>query len=137
MTEQEFISFMGHWRRQTWQKRRAGFGNLGAVANPESGHGSTSWPEMQTTFWDEQLIREYLARKYLGQHKQVPEENGRGRERNAYNTADFRICERCRQCVADHSAYLLGAMNGSKQRYAGLKGNGSGESYRNHKGRRI
>lgn len=37
-------------------------------------------------------------------------------------TADFRKYPCIEDSIADHSAYLLGAMNGSKQRYAGLKG---------------
>lgn len=37
-------------------------------------------------------------------------------------TADFRKYPCVEDSIADHSAYLLGAMNGSKQRYAGLKG---------------
>ena len=37
-------------------------------------------------------------------------------------TVDFRKYPCIEDSIADHSAYLLGAMNGSKQRYAGLKG---------------
>ena len=37
-------------------------------------------------------------------------------------TADFRKYACVEDSIADHSAYLLGAMNGSRQRYAGLKG---------------
>ena len=37
-------------------------------------------------------------------------------------TADFRKYGSVEDSVADHSAYLLGAMNGSKKRYAGLAG---------------
>ena len=37
-------------------------------------------------------------------------------------TADFRKYPCVEDSIADHSAYLLGAMNGSKQRYSGLKG---------------
>ena len=37
-------------------------------------------------------------------------------------TADFRKYDSVEDSVADHSAYLLGAMNGSKKRYAGLAG---------------
>lgn len=36
--------------------------------------------------------------------------------------ADFRAYQSVRESIADHSAYLLGAMNGSKKRYAGIKG---------------
>lgn len=37
-------------------------------------------------------------------------------------TADFRKYPRIEDSIADHSAYLLGAMNGKKLRYDGLKG---------------
>ena len=37
-------------------------------------------------------------------------------------TAQFRKYANVEASIADHSAYLLGAMNGSKKRYAGLKG---------------
>ena len=39
-----------------------------------------------------------------------------------YITADFRKYKCVEDSIADHSAYLLGAKNGSKLRYAGLKG---------------
>lgn len=37
-------------------------------------------------------------------------------------TADFRRYSCVDDSIADHSAYLLGAKNGSKFRYDGLKG---------------
>lgn len=37
-------------------------------------------------------------------------------------TADFRKYSSVEDSIADHSAYLLGAKNGSKKKYAGLKG---------------
>lgn len=37
-------------------------------------------------------------------------------------TAEFRKYQDVEQSIADHSAYLLGAMKGSKKRYDGLKG---------------
>lgn len=39
-----------------------------------------------------------------------------------YETADFRKYECLEDSIADHSAYLLNAMNGSKKRYDGLVG---------------
>jgi hypothetical protein len=39
-----------------------------------------------------------------------------------YITADFRKYSSIEDSIADHSAYLLGAMNGNKKRYAGLAG---------------
>ena len=52
--------------------------------------------------------------------KQTLEDDGKG---NLYTiTADFRKYPCIEDSIADHSAYLLGAKNGSKLRYAGLKG---------------
>ena len=52
--------------------------------------------------------------------KQTKEQNKDG----SYTTitADFRKYPYVEDSIADHSAYLLGAKNGSKKRYAGLKG---------------
>ena len=52
--------------------------------------------------------------------KTTQEDDGKG---NLYTiTADFRKYPDVESSIADHSAYLLGAKNGSKNRYAGLKG---------------
>ena len=52
--------------------------------------------------------------------KKTKEQNGDG----SYTTitADFRKYSSVEDSIADHSAYLLGAKNGNKKRYAGLKG---------------
>ena len=52
--------------------------------------------------------------------KKTQEDDGTGRLYTI--TADFRKYPCVEDSIADHSAYLLGAMNGSKQRYTGLKG---------------
>lgn len=52
--------------------------------------------------------------------KQTKEQNANGSYITI--TADFRKYKCVEDSIADHSAYLLGAKNGSKQRYAGLKG---------------
>ena len=52
--------------------------------------------------------------------KKTQEDDGKGNL--YYITADFRKYPCVEDSIADHSAYLLGAMNGSKLRYAGLKG---------------
>ena len=52
--------------------------------------------------------------------KKTQEDDGKG---NLYTiTADFRKYPCVEDSVADHSAYLLGAKNGSKLRYVGLRG---------------
>ena len=52
--------------------------------------------------------------------KKTQEEDGTGKHYTI--TADFRKYPDIEKSIADHSAYLLGAKNGSKKRYAGLKG---------------
>ena len=52
--------------------------------------------------------------------KQTKEQNADGSYVTI--TADFRKYPSVEDSIADHSAYLLGAMNGKTQRYAGLKG---------------
>jgi len=52
--------------------------------------------------------------------KQTKEQNADGS--NTTITADFRRYSCVEDSIADHSAYLLGAKNGSKLRYDGLKG---------------
>ncbi len=52
--------------------------------------------------------------------KQTREQNADGSYETI--TADFRKYPCIEDSIADHSAYLLGAKNGSKLRYAGLKG---------------
>lgn len=52
--------------------------------------------------------------------KNTQEDDGTGKLYTT--TADFRKYPCIEDSIADHSAYLLGAMNGSKLRYDGLKG---------------
>ena len=51
--------------------------------------------------------------------KKTQEDDGTGKLYTI--TADFRKYPCVEDSIADHSAYLLGAMNGSKKRYAGLQ----------------
>jgi len=52
--------------------------------------------------------------------KKTQEDDGTGKHYTV--TADFRKYPDIEKSIADHSAYLLGAKNGSRKRYAGLKG---------------
>lgn len=52
--------------------------------------------------------------------KVTKEDDGTGKYYEV--TADFRKYKTAAESVGDHSAYLLGAMNGSKKRYEGLQG---------------
>lgn len=97
-----------------------------AQAILESGHGSTELARNANNFFG--MKCSLSGNTWPGStwdgvskyRKQTGEEDANG---NAYTiTADFRKYASAADSVADHSAYLLGAMNGSKQRYAGLKG---------------
>lgn len=52
--------------------------------------------------------------------KVTKEDDGKGNLHD--ETADFRKYNSIAESIGDHSAYLLGAMNGSKKRYEGLQG---------------
>ena len=52
--------------------------------------------------------------------KKTQEDDGTGKLYTV--TANFRKYACVEQSIADHSAYLLGAMNGKKKRYEGLAG---------------
>ncbi len=126
MTEQEFISFMGPLAQADMAKSGVLASVTMAQAILESGYGSTELARNANNFFGMKCsLSENTwpgstwdgVSKY---RKQTGEEDANG---NAYTiTADFRKYASAADSVADHSAYLLGAMNGRKQRYAGLKG---------------
>lgn len=65
-----------------------------------------TWPD---SAWDGKSVYSKSTKEYVnGKYTTV--------------TAKFRKYPDIVKSIADHSAYLLGAMNGSKKRYAGLKG---------------
>lgn len=91
----------------------------------ESGYGSTELAQnanncfgMKTSLsgntwrgstWDKKSVYKKKTQEYRnGKYETI--------------TADFRKYSCVEDSIADHSAYLLGAMNGSKKRYDGLKG---------------
>lgn len=126
MTEQEFISFMGPLAQADMAKSGVLASVTTAQAILESGHGSTELARNANNFFG--MKCSLSGNTWPGStwdgvskyRKQTGEEDANG---NAYIiTADFRKYASAADSVADHSAYLLGAMNGSKQRYAGLKG---------------
>ena len=126
MTEQEFISFMGPLAQADMAKSGVLASVTTAQAILESGYGSTELARNANNFFG--MKCSLSGNTWPGStwdgvskyRKQTGEEDANG---NAYTiTADFRKYASAADSVADHSAYLLGAMNGSKQRYAGLKG---------------
>lgn len=69
-------------------------------------------------------FRQYLVWLYLGWQQQIHQETKEEYTSGELTTitADFRKYASVEDSISDHSAYLLGAMNGSKKRYDGLKG---------------
>lgn len=125
MTEQEFISFMGPLAQADMAKSGVLASVTTAQAILESGYGSTELARNANNFFG--MKCSLSGNTWTGStwdgvskcRKQTGEEDANG---NAYTiTADFRKYASAADSVADHSAYLLGAMNGNKKRYAGLK----------------
>lgn len=96
----QFILESGYGRTELAQKANNCFG-MKCVLSGNSWGGSA---------WDG-------TSKY---RKKTQEDDGTGKLYTV--TADFRKYACVEQSIADHSAYLLGAMNGKKKRYAGLAG---------------
>lgn len=126
MTEQEFISFMGPLAQADMAKS----GVLASVTTAqgilESGYGSTELARNANNIFGMKCIlsgNTWPGSTWDGVSKytkKTPEDDGTGKL--YYITADFRKYKSIADSIADHSAYLLGAMNGNKKRYAGLKG---------------
>ena len=126
MTEQEFISFMGPLAQADMAKSGVLASVTTAQAILESAYGSTELARNANNFFG--MKCSLSGNTWPGStwdgvskyRKQTGEEDANG---NAYTiTADFRKYASAADSAADHSAYLLGAMNGNKKRYAGLKG---------------
>lgn len=96
----QFILEAGYGRTELAQKANNCFG-MKCVLSGNSWGGSA---------WDGNS-------KY---QKKTQEDDGTGKFYTV--TADFRKYACVEQSIADHSAYLLGAMNGKKKRYMGLTG---------------
>ena len=96
----QFILEAGYGRTELAQKVNNCFG-MKCVLSGNTWNGST---------WDG--ISKY--------RKKTQEDDGNGKLYTV--TADFRKYSWVEQSIADHSAYLLGAMNGKKKRYEGLAG---------------
>ncbi len=126
MTEQEFVKYIGPLAQADMKKSGVLASVTAAQAILESGYGSTDLAKNANNFFG--MKRSLSGNSWPGSTwdgvsvytKRTPEDDGRGNI--YYITADFRKYPAAADSVADHSAYLLGAMNGSKKRYAGLKG---------------
>lgn len=92
----------------------------------ESGHGNSELAVNANNFFGMKCVlsgNTWTGSTWDGVSKYTKvtkEDDGTG---NLYDvTADFRKYQTAAESVGDHSAYLLGAMNGSKKRYEGLQG---------------
>lgn len=126
MTEKEFVAFMGPLAQADMKKSGILASVTTAQAILESGYGSTDLARNANNFFG--MKCRLSGNSWTGSTwdgvskytKRTPEDDGTGKL--YYITADFRKYPSAAESVGDHSAYLLGAMNGSKKRYAGLQG---------------
>lgn len=126
MTKNDFIKMVAPYARADMEKNgvlasitmaqgilESGYGNTELAVNANNFFGmkctlsGNTWPG---STWDG--VSRYT--------KVTKEDDGTGRLYDV--TADFRKYPGIAESVGDHSAYLLGAMNGSKKRYEGLRG---------------
>lgn len=125
MSNEEFIKKIG-------EIAKADMATTGILASVtiaqgilESGYGTTDLAVNASNFFGMKcnLSGNSWASAWDGKSKytkKTPEDDGKG---NIYHiTADFRKYPDMETSVRDHSLYLLGATNGSKLRYKGLKG---------------
>lgn len=126
MTEKQFVEFMGPLAQADMQKSGVLASVTTAQAILESGYGSTDLAKNANNFFGMKCTlsgNTWPGSSWDGVSKytkKTPEDKGNGEL--YYITADFRKYNTPAESVADHSAYLLGAMNGSKKRYEGLNG---------------
>lgn len=126
MTKAEFIKFIAPYAVEDMRKNCVLASVTIAQAILESGYGNTVLAINANNFFGMKCIlsgNTWAGSTWDGVSKYTKvtkEDDGNG---NLYDvTADFRAYPSAAESVGDHSAYLLGAMNGSEKRYAGLCG---------------
>lgn len=126
MTEKEFVAYIGPLAQVDMKKSGVLASVTTAQSILESGYGSTELARNANNIFGMKCIlsgNTWPGSTWDGVSKytkKTPEDDGTGKL--YYITADFRKYKSIADSIADHSAYLLGAMNGNKKRYAGLKG---------------
>lgn len=126
MTKQEFIKFIAPLAIADMKKNGVLASVTIAQAILESGYGNTELAVNANNFFGMKCIlsgNKWTSSTWDGVSKYTKvtkEDDGTGRLYDV--TADFRKYPSAAESVGDHSAYLLGAMNGSKKRYEGLQG---------------
>lgn len=126
MTKQEFIKFIAPYAQEDMKKNGVLASVTIAQGILESGYGNTELAKNANNFFGMKCVlsgNTWAGSTWDGVSKYTKitkEDDGKG---NLYDvTADFRKYPSASESVGDHSAYLLGAMNGNEKRYAGLKG---------------
>lgn len=126
MTERQFVDFIGPLAQADMGKSGVLASVTIAQAILESGYGSTELARNANNFFGMKCSlsgNTWAGSTWDGVSKytkKTPEDRGNGDI--YYITADFRKYPSAAASVADHSAYLIGATNGTRKRYAGLKG---------------
>ncbi|MCD8348812.1 MAG: glucosaminidase domain-containing protein [Lachnospiraceae bacterium] len=126
MTNAEFIKTMAALAQADMQKNGILASVTIAQAILESGYGTTELAVNANNYFGMKCSlsgNSWSGSTWDGVSKytkQTQEQDSAGNVSTV--TADFRKYSTAAESVGDHSAYLLGAMNGTKKRYAGLQG---------------
>lgn len=126
MEKKEFIAFIAPLAVADMKKNGVLASVTIAQGILESGHGNSELAVNANNFFGMKCVlsgNTWTGSTWDGVSKYTKvtkEDDGTGRLYEI--TADFRKYQTAAESVGDHSAYLLGAMNGSKKRYEGLQG---------------
>lgn len=126
MTKAEFIKFIAPYAVEDMRENCVLASVTIAQAILESGYGNTDLAVNANNFFGMKCIlsgNTWAGSTWDGVSKYTKttkEDDGKGNLHD--EKADFRKYPSAAESVGDHSAYLLGAMNGSKKRYEGLRG---------------
>lgn len=126
-SEADFVEKVGMLATKDMKKTGILASVTTAQAILESGYGSTELAKNANNFFGMKCSlsgNTWAGSSWDGVSKytkKTKEQDKTGREYTV--TADFRKYPSIAASLADHSAYLLGAKNGSAYRYAGVKGN--------------
>ena len=126
MTKAEFIKFIAPYAVEDMRKNGVLASVTIAQGILESGYGNTELAVNANNFFGMKCMlsgNTWAGSTWDGVSKYTKatkEDDGKGNLHD--EIADFRKYPSAAESVGDHSAYLLGAMNGSKKRYEGLRG---------------
>lgn len=125
MTQQEFISRVGLKATADMLKTGVLASVTVAQAILESGYGTTILATRANNLFGMKCSlsgNTWPGSTWDGRRRCTKETGEEYNGQNVTITADFRYYDSWDDSIADHSAYLIGAKNGSELRYAGLQG---------------